>query len=232
MQNTLELKTRKHLKEIINGKNLNKVLWDYNFQTSQGPASTEYLVKEERLLQEAVDYVKEMDDTFHCEYYNWDGEIREYYLSGKDEEFNDDTVGMDEDKLLEMLDEYIDAEGWVFYAFQNLVAMAVSDVMNEIKYEQFDTDYDKFKSALQNIDDLYTNGDLYVDDNILYDDYGSSSINGLHVYTPADYDSTSELEFYIEWTEDTLWSYYECKTSTDFNNIDEVVSYIKANIKK
>ena len=144
------------------------------------------------------------------------------------------SAGTEDHDMLEIedvIDESIDCDGFVFTAFRNLVAEVVGEIMSETKYEQFEKDCKKYRKKLKTIEGLY------VDDSIIYDDYGYESVNGINAYTDLDDESTIEIESYIEWSEERGWSYFvrvgEIGDSKhyEFANIDDLVNCIKNNIK-
>ena len=231
--NQLEKRVNEELNAILEGKNLNQVLWKKGYETTHGPCGTEYLIQNGYLTQEAVDYVEEMCDTFHSFYYQWHYDVRQSLLSGEDEDFNEDIQGLSEDEIEDILDEYIDFEGSVFYAFNNLVAEVVGEIMSEAKYEQFEKEYEEYKTKLETIEGVY------VDDSIVYDDYDYESVNGFNVYIAEDDPFTEPIYAYIGWAEKSGWCYTVLvgseignKERFEFDNIDDLVNFVKTTIKE
>lgn len=230
----LEKRVNEELNALLEGKNLNKVLWQKGFQGEQGAPSAGYLVKNGYLTQEAVDYVEEAEDTFHSFYYKWEYDVRQYLLSGQDEDFNEEIVGLDEEEIEDIINESMDCEGWVFVGFTNLVAEVVGEIMSEIKHEQFQKDYQEYKTKLQTIEGMN------VDDSFVYDDFGYESVNGFSVYTIEDDEwANPYIDSYIEWTEDRGWRYVACigneignKKRCEFDNIDDIIGFFKTTINE
>lgn len=217
--NELEKRVNEELSALLEGKNLNKVLWQKGFQGQQGPASADYLVEHGYLTQEAVDYVEEMQDTFDSFYYQWHYDVRQYLLSGEDEDFNEEIVGLDEEEIEEIIDESIDCESWVFIAYKNLIAEVVGEIMEEQKQEQFEKDCEEYKAKLERIEGLQ------VHYSTAQTEYNSTYRNGLHVFDyDVDTNNCDFIELWITWDTEYGWNY------DGFDTFDEVFDYLKENV--
>lgn len=222
MSKDLEQRVSEAIKETIGDQNLNKVLWKQGFQGQQGPTSVDYEVECGRVSIDAAQYLKDMEDTFHSEYYKWHGDLHNYYMSGEDEDFNEETEGYTEDEMYESLDEWVDGDGWVFQAYQAFVATIITQVMEEIADEKWETELEEYRQKLQTI-----NG-LQIYNSTTTDDYGISYVDGLHVF---DYDEETNPNDFIE-----LWITYDSDSTSGweyggFDTFDEVFDYLKKNVK-
>jgi hypothetical protein len=219
---TLEQRVSEAIKETIGNQNLNKVLWKQGFQGQQGPTSVDYEVKCGRVSIEAAQYLEEMEDTFHSEYYKWHSDLHNYYMNGEDEDFNEETEGYTEDEMYEAVDEYIDCDGWVFLAYQAFTATIITEVMEEIKEEKFEKDCEEYKTKLESIEGLQ------VHYSTAQTEYNSTYRNGLHVF---DYDEETNTDDFIE-----LWITYDGDSTSGweyggFDTFDELFAYLKENVK-
>jgi hypothetical protein len=222
----LEQRVSEAIKETIGNQNLNKVLWKQGFQGQQGPTSVDYEVKCGRVSIEAAQYLKEMEDTFHSEYYKWHSDLHNYYMNGEDEDFNEETEGYTEDEMYEAVDEHIDCDGWVFLAYQAFVATIITEVMEEIKEEKFVSDYKEYRKKLESIEGLVVE-DSYYYPRARYWDTETKVLNGFEVFTYEDDETTNDIEtMYIEYSAEDGWSY-----NHRFDTFDELFAYLKENVK-
>jgi len=222
MTQDLEQKVSERIKETIGDQNLNRVLWRQGFQGQQGPTSVDYEVECGRVSTEAAQYLAEMEDTFHSEYYKWQGDLHNHYMNGEDEDFNEETEGYTEDEMYDAVDEWVDGDGWVFQAYQAFVATIITEVMEEIKYEEFEKECEEYKQKLQTIDGLQIYNSTTTDEN------GISYVDGLHVF---DYDEETNADDFIE-----LWITYDGDSTSGweyggFDTFDELFDYLKNNVK-
>jgi len=226
MTKDLKQRVSEAIKETIGDQNLNQVLWRQGFQGQQGPTSVDYEVECGRVSIDAAQYLKEMEDTFHSEYYNWHSDVHKYYINGEDEDFNEETKGYTEDEIWEAADEWIDSDGWVFQAYQAFVATIMTEVMEEIKEEQFEKDIKEYRSRLESIEGLVVENSYYYP-RARYWDHETKVLNGLEVFTYEDDDTTNDIEeTYIEWSSEDGWSYGD-----GFDTFDELFDYLKNNVK-
>lgn len=223
MTQDLKQRVSESIKETIGDQNLNQVLWRQGFQGQQGPTSVDYEVECGRVSIEAAQYLQEMEDTFHSEYYKWHSDLQNHYMSGEDEDFNEETEGYTEHEIWEAADEWVDGDGWVFQAYQAFVATIITQVMEEIKEEQFEKDIKEYRSRLESIEGLVVD-DFY---HYPYERYERRYLTGLEVYTYEDDDTTNDIEeTYIEWSSEDGWSYGD-----GFDTFDELFDYLKNNVK-
>ena len=214
----------KQLKQI-KPKNLNNELWSSGWAHTMGWSKHDNTELWDMISQDMSDEGK-----FTDLYYEWHSLCSHENATGKNEDFNEHIEeyypNIDEDEKWNIAHDWVDDDGWTYSAYTSYVTELVEENLEEIKEEQFEKDCKEYKNKLKNIKGLE------IDNSTIYDDYGYESINGLYLYTYEDDEDTPNIEFYIEWTLETGWSYYDCVSKKDLNNIDEVVSYIKSNMKK
>ena len=214
-------------KELQNIKpsQLCSTLWDKGHAHTMGYGNGEENMEIYKMVQEDMADSNEFMDL----YYEWHSICCDENVTGKNEGFNEHLEeyypNIDEDEKWNIAHEWVDSDGFTYGAYSCYITELVEESLEEIKEEQFEKDYEVYKNKLKTIKGLE------IDNSIIYNDYGYESINGLYLYTYEDDEDTPNIEFYIEWTLETGWSYYDCVSKKDLNNIDEVVSYIKNNIK-
>ena len=214
-------------KELQNIKpsQLCSTLWDKGHAHTMGYGNGEENMEIYKMVQEDMADSNEFMDL----YYEWHSICSDENAKGKIEGFNEHLEeyypNIDEDEKWNIAHEWVDSDGFTYGAYSCYITELVEESLEEIKEEQFEKDYEVYKNKLKTIKGLE------IDNSIIYNDYGYESINGLYLYTYEDDEDTPNIEFYIEWTLEAGWSYYDCVSKKDLNNIDEVVSYIKNNIK-
>ena len=214
-------------KELQNIKpsQLCSTLWDKGHAHTMGYGNGEENMEIYKMVQEDMADSNEFMDL----YYEWHSICSDENAKGKIEDFNEHLEeyypNIDEDEKWNIAHEWVDSDGFTYGAYSCYITELVEESLEEIKEEQFEKDYEVYKNKLKTIKGLE------IDNSIIYNDYGYESINGLYLYTYEDDEDTPNIEFYIEWTLEAGWSYYDCVSKKDLNNIDEVVSYIKNNIK-
>lgn len=120
-------------------KNLDKFLWDNHFVFSQGPYSTEYLIKKEYFTEFTVQLV---DDNYLSEglldfYHDWVGETQ-LYLMENDEEIKSIE---DEEERYEISFEWVDPDGFTYLGFLNYIYELTDEVVNDILEDKVEKSY-------------------------------------------------------------------------------------------
>jgi hypothetical protein len=120
---------------MLNGRNLDQALWDFNLQTSQGAWNAAYLIGKGKFTQDALDFMEANEDVLEDLYFLYDEALYNAAeeLPTKPVEYGftqEEVDNMSEDEIFDHIQD-----GWadfVYPAFYNFIAICIQTALDEI----------------------------------------------------------------------------------------------------